>query len=103
MAAADQVAQMAQLVMAETGSLGVRYYPCERFVLARETVSIKAPVGEGDTEVRVKIARDGDGRVVQLKPEYEDARRLAEESGLPLREVMRRIQTEGWRELNRQD
>jgi len=103
MAAADQVAPLARLMMAETGTLGVRYYPCGRFVLARETVSRVTSVGGGDAEVRVKIARDEDGRVVQLKPEYEDARRLAESSGLPLREVLRRIQTEGWGEINRQD
>ena len=43
--------------------------------------------------VRVKRVRTGDGRE-EMRPEYEDCRRIAAERGLPLREVLARVALE---------
>jgi len=71
------------LFFAETTTLGVRSYTTQRRVLPREWETVITCYGE----VRMKIARVN-GQVVQVSPEYEDCRKLAEEKAVPLQRVM---------------
>lgn len=75
-----------QLILQETGSLGVRYRLQKRIVLKRYETLLDTPWGE----VRIKTANLGDGRI-RTKPEYEDCQRIALEYNLPLIEVMSAI------------
>jgi pyridinium-3,5-bisthiocarboxylic acid mononucleotide nickel chelatase len=77
--------QIAQVLTAETGSLGVRGQRLSRWPAARTMAEVDV---EG-LPVRVKI---GPGRV---KVEHDDAARVAKRSGVPLREVVRRAE-EAW-------
>ncbi|HEY7873735.1 MAG TPA: nickel pincer cofactor biosynthesis protein LarC [Actinomycetota bacterium] len=71
-----------EILYRETTTLGVRFHPVERAVLDREWVDIAV---EGHT-VRVKLGiKSGD--VVTMSPEFEDARRVAKATGLPLKDV----------------
>ncbi len=70
--------RLADVVFAETTTLGLRIYTAERRVLERELVDVETPWGT----VRVKITPRG------AAPEYEDCRRIAEEKGVPLKDVM---------------
>jgi uncharacterized protein (TIGR00299 family) protein len=74
--------ELATLLCAETGSLGVRGSTMERWPRARED----AVVDVGGLPVRVKI---GAGRI---KIEHDDAAAAARELALPLREVMVRAE-----------
>ena len=49
--------------------------------------------------VAVKVARDRRGKVVQLKLEYEELKRLAERSGRSLREITGLVQRAAWEKL----
>jgi uncharacterized protein (TIGR00299 family) protein len=80
---ADADALMA-ILFAETSTLGVRQQLVTRHCLARTAHTVETPYGS----VRVKVASLDDGQV-KAAPEYEDCRRLAETSGVPLREVYR--------------
>ncbi len=82
-ALADQVAGV---LVAETGSLGVRGETLQRWPAAR----VDGQVEVGGVPVRVKV---GAGRV---KVEHDDAARAARRTGLPLREVVSRAE-EAWR------
>lgn len=84
--------RLSRLLMEETGSLGVRVYPCGRRILQRSVVPVEVKVGDLEATVSVKVARDSEGRIVQIKPEYEEARRVSEEAGVPLREVLRLVE-----------
>jgi hypothetical protein len=66
------------ILFRETTTLGVRYYSAERRVQAREWVEVNTSHGT----VRVKAGESG------FAPEYEDARRIALESGVPLKDVL---------------
>jgi len=77
-----QAQALAALVFAETTTIGLRRQEVQRWALARERVEVETPYGT----VGVKVARLS-GRVVTASPEYEDCRRLALESGVPLKEV----------------
>ena len=70
--------RLAQLIFAETSTLGLRMYTAERRVQARTCVEVATAYGT----VRIKISSDG-----SYAPEYEDCRKLASESGVPLREI----------------
>jgi hypothetical protein len=71
----------------ETGTLGVRVYYCERHILNRESRSVDVCVSGVKELVRVKVAKDADGNIIRIKPEYDDLERLAEKTGKPLREL----------------
>jgi uncharacterized protein (TIGR00299 family) protein len=71
--------ELAQLVFAETSTLGMRIYSAERRVQARTWEQVDTPYGS----VRVKIGEDGN-----FAPEYEDCRRVALETGAPMKRVM---------------
>jgi uncharacterized protein (TIGR00299 family) protein len=71
------------LLLAETGTLGVRRQTVSRWLATRGTVTVEV-VG---SEVRVKWGRWRD-RLVSIAPEYEDAAAAAAAAGLPLKTVM---------------
>jgi pyridinium-3,5-bisthiocarboxylic acid mononucleotide nickel chelatase len=74
--------QMMQLLFKETTTLGVRTSEVERRALERTTVRVETPYGPID----VKVARLN-GQVVNEMPEFEQCRRAAKESGVPLKRV----------------
>jgi uncharacterized protein (TIGR00299 family) protein len=67
----------------ETGTLGLRRHRVERSKCEREWVKVKTAYGP----VRVKVGTRG-GEVVSAAPEYEDCRKAAEKSKVPVRKVM---------------
>jgi pyridinium-3,5-bisthiocarboxylic acid mononucleotide nickel chelatase len=71
--------RMAHLLMRETGALGVRYLRVGRSVAERRIVEVELPYGT----CRIKVG-SLDGEDFVFAPEYSDAARLAEKSGLPL-------------------
>jgi len=85
------VDRLTRVLIEETGTLGVRVYPCKRHILTRRNVQVEVQV-EGLTEnVDVKVATDPDGNILQVKPEYDDVKRLAEKTGRPLKALIDQI------------
>jgi uncharacterized protein (DUF111 family) len=84
---ASNVEHLSSAVIALTGSLGVRIRPSERRILLREFTAVRVPLGDTVHEIRIKIARDTNGHVLRIKPEYDDLATAAELAGRPLREV----------------
>jgi len=70
---------LAQLLFAETSTLGLRIYSAERRVQARSFTEVVTPHGT----VRIKLSGEG-----EYAPEYEDCRKLALESGIPLKHII---------------
>ena len=70
---------MVETIFAETSTLGLRTYTAERRVQARHWVDVETPHGK----VRMKVSSEG-----AYAPEYEDCRRIAQESGVPLKDVI---------------
>ena len=87
-ATGDKVDDLARLMMEETGTIGVRVLRSERHVAVRAIRIMNMQLGNNRHRVRVKIATDGKGRIIQAKPEYDDVRRISESMGRPMREVM---------------
>jgi uncharacterized protein (DUF111 family) len=79
--------RLSRVLIEETGTLGVRVYLCNRHIMNRESCSVEMVVGGEKELVRVKIAIDTNGRMIRIKPEYDDLKRLAEKTNRPLREL----------------
>jgi uncharacterized protein (TIGR00299 family) protein len=82
--------QLAAIILQETTSIGVRYYPVNRLILKRESKKIATRFGA----VKVKIVEQPDG-TRRAAPEYDDLKRIAAAKNLPLKiihdEVMRKL------------
>ncbi len=74
---------LTRFLFRETSTLGVRRRTTGRAVAEREWMEVDLPWGR----VRVKKGTF-EGALTNLAPEYEDCRRLAEESGVPLKQVI---------------
>lgn len=71
--------RLAQIIFAETSTLGVRIHPAERRVEERRVVEVETPFGK----VRIKVSGHG-----AFAPEYEDCRAIAARTGTPLPQVL---------------
>lgn len=88
------------LIQRETGTLGVRVNPTQRrMVLERETKTLEVPALDG-AKIRFKVARDAQGEILSVKPEFEDVREAAESLGMPLRDATQQAEEAG-RQLKR--
>lgn len=85
-------AAAAALILRETPTLGVRTRPVERYVAERESALLELVLGP----VRVKV-KSLDGKPVSAAPEFEDCRRIALDTGLPLQEVYQQASEEARR------
>lgn len=88
----DDAERLARLLMLETGTLGVRVLPSvHRYTLKREIVWVDLRLAGRTFKPRVKVARER-GKLVGFAAEYEDAKQIAERTGIGLREVIGRVE-----------
>ncbi|EAX48457.1 protein of unknown function DUF111 [Thermosinus carboxydivorans Nor1] len=80
--AADKLNEIIRIILTETSTLGVRVFECDSFHVAREIVKVDTPWGE----VRVKIGKM-DEQIINVAPEYEDCRMIAEKHNIPLKAI----------------
>lgn len=66
----------------QTTTFGIRKYKVIRKVLTREFKELDSPLGK----IKIKIGTF-DGDIKSISPEYEDCKRVAEENGIPLKQV----------------
>ncbi|MDO8447115.1 MAG: nickel pincer cofactor biosynthesis protein LarC [Deltaproteobacteria bacterium] len=83
--------EMADILLRETSTIGVRFYRTDRLKVCRESVEVQTRFGK----VNVKVAKTPWNDKAQ--PEYDDCRKLALEKGVPIREVY----TEAMKEFER--
>lgn len=95
----ENAERLAQIIIEETGSLGVRLYSCERRVLLREIMPIEVIISGLRNNVRVKVSKDMDGSIVQIKPEYDDVEEIAEKTGKPLRRVSEIVEAQARKQI----
>jgi hypothetical protein len=81
---------LVRVLMDETGTIGVRVREEPRLVADRKGEVIAVTVAGQSCPVRVKTSREG-GRIISVKPEYEDMKQIALRLRLPLRHVMRAV------------
>lgn len=77
------VESVSGLIFRETSSFGVRLSEKRRLKLERRIEAVQTPHGE----IQVKLGFDAAGSVLQVAPEFESCRAVAERDGAPLRTI----------------
>jgi uncharacterized protein (TIGR00299 family) protein len=81
----NEANKLEEIVLKETTTIGIRRYKVERKCMEREKVNIKIHGGT----VKVKVSNiDG---IKKHSPEYEDCKKIAETTGLTLKEVFKLV------------
>jgi uncharacterized protein (TIGR00299 family) protein len=76
-------AELGELLLRETSSIGLRYYPVDRLERTRRVVEVSTRFGV----IPVKVS-DGRGGPPQVKPEFDACAEAARSAGVPVREVI---------------
>ncbi|MFB6234079.1 MAG: nickel pincer cofactor biosynthesis protein LarC [Halopenitus sp.] len=85
---------VAERLARETGTLGVREAGARhRWIAEREFETATLEVDGDEYEVEVKIASTTEGEVYDVSAEYDDAASVAAETGLAIRDVIRRAES----------
>jgi uncharacterized protein (DUF111 family) len=82
----DRASALAEVILHETTTLGVRLRRSERLIAGRRQETVLTPFGP----VRVKLKLLGERAIAA--PEYEDCAQVAREQGVPLADVYRAAQ-----------
>ncbi len=78
----NELLDMIKIISQETGSLGIRILPIQhRWISERKIETFPVKIEEKEFEVRVKRSK------YSSSVEYEDAKKISEETGIPLKEV----------------
>lgn len=85
--------QLAHKIIAVTGSLGVRLIPVRhRLTALRRMMDIEIQVSGRSYQIPVKVGCDNKGNVLNISAEFEDCKRIAQETGLQVKDLMRRAE-----------
>lgn len=76
--------KLIEIILRETTTFGVRYYPVEREILDREIKAVKTKYGV----IRAKLGFFN-GQEIKAMPEYEDCKKIAAAKGIPLFHVIK--------------
>lgn len=93
--------RVATALARETGTLGVRSTgTTHRWVAAREIRPTTVTVDNEDYQIDVKVATDADGVVYDISAEFDDAATIASRSGVPIRDIQHRAESNVRRALD---
>ena len=84
----DQMNKVKELLFTETTTLGLRSYKVDKTALERKLSKLATDYGE----VTIKSCFY-QNKLLHSKPEYEDCKRIAKERNIPIREVLKHINT----------
>ncbi|MEM2855740.1 MAG: nickel pincer cofactor biosynthesis protein LarC [Candidatus Nitrosocaldaceae archaeon] len=79
----DSLEEIMSILIREGSTLGIRVQEVERYILMRSILSMPVTINGEEFIVRVKVAREGE-KIVNIKPEYDDLKLIANRLGLSL-------------------
>jgi uncharacterized protein (TIGR00299 family) protein len=85
--------ELAKMLMDETGTLGIRIKEIDRIKAERTEKTYFININGKEFKFNVKISYIDD-KIINIKPEYEDAKKIAEELKIPLRKVLKMLDSE---------
>ncbi len=82
------------LLFAESGTLGARVQEVRRILIPRAVVTTSMNISGRPFNIRVKIAKDLKGDIINIKPEFEDIKNISRTVGLSTKSVMDLVKAE---------
>ena len=84
----SNVEHLIQVIMKETGTLGIRIIPTlHRGVANREIVTKNIQINNSEETVHFKIGYMND-EIIKCTPEYEDIKKLSDKTSIPVKDLM---------------
>jgi len=80
-----------ELIFNETGTLGIRKTINERYKLERFSILLPIMIENHEYVISVKISKDKQGKIINVKPEFDNIREIANKSGLPFKKTMETV------------
>lgn len=71
-----------EIIFRETSTIGLRVFEVNRIAAERDIIPVETPWGK----VRAKISYFR-GKIIHISAEYQDCKRIACETGVPLKEI----------------
>jgi uncharacterized protein (DUF111 family) len=86
----DSVEKLAQVLIEETGTLGLKIAEYTRLIVPRKVLTVPFTTEGFRGNVSVKIA-EFNGKILRIKPELNEAKQISETQKIPLRDVIEQI------------
>lgn len=84
----EETLKLASILFEETGTLGIRTVPgIKRLILSRSVEKIPIEIGGKGFYVGIKIGKDSEDNILTVKPEFEDLKDIADETGEPIKNI----------------
>jgi uncharacterized protein (TIGR00299 family) protein len=94
----DSVNQLLNLLVSETGTLGVRIRTSDRFLIPRQIITMKVRINNKVFTIRCKVAKTNSIHK-QFKVEYDDIKSISEKLSLSFKQTEELIKTEVKKQL----
>ena len=91
----EHVQLLSEFLMRETTTIGLRWHLEQRIKALRSVIAVRTKFGE----VRIKIIRSFE-ESPHITPEYDDCRLIAQQTGLPLKEVLEEVRRAGMSQIS---
>ncbi len=82
----DHIHQLLDVLVSETGTLGVRIRTSDRFIVTRQIITMKIRARSQNFTVRCKVAKPGSNSK-QFKVEYDDIKKISEKLALSFKQT----------------
>jgi pyridinium-3,5-bisthiocarboxylic acid mononucleotide nickel chelatase len=83
-----------EALFVQSGTLGARIQEVKRIVMPRNLITTSMLINGKSFNIRVKIARDLRGDIINVKPEFEDIKKISRAMGLPAKRIMDLVKAE---------
>ncbi len=83
----ERLNRFVDILIRETGSLGVRIGKYRRKLAKRKIVPVEIEIDGFKWKLNIKVSMDAKGEIINVKPEYEDVKLLAEQTHRPFKEI----------------
>ncbi len=93
--------KIAKILVEETGTLGVKMTEYTRLIVPRKVRKFPVSIEGFRGKATVKVAKHA-RKILRIKPEISEAKKIAESHNIPLREVIERIVTSAENQLKGQ-
>jgi uncharacterized protein (TIGR00299 family) protein len=79
---------IAKTIFQETGTLGIRKSKMERYILARFNLLVPIKIEKENFVINVKISKRSNDEITNIKPEFEDVKKIADKLNYPLKKTI---------------
>lgn len=83
--------EIARIIFEETGTLGIRRSKIQRYIMDRFNILVPVEIEKQTFVIKVKISKNSNGKIINIKPEFEDVKEIAHKLNYPLKRTIETV------------